>query len=317
MEVKSCPTKCDCFRPRNQTTEGDSPMPIYGTALTFKDPTAAEVPLNEQLVKVIKTHHQKSREHLFHLCMIAYGLRRHNLISNRGKRGGNAQGKELKPEFKVWYEKHHLEEVYGKEANFTKYAMSGRLLSYVAWKVDRKYIEHLPNSLTALYTCSQLLWEQGDTTTDAKRKRFSELLIKRVKDGSGVSTTKINKQSTIVEIENLFPQSISNTSTAKPTGKGGLKFEGLAEVLVNKDIYKFTSNYTKRGHLKIEDVDKLNSAIADLVKKFDAGRQYFSIQSSLPKIKEKYKKEANPDFGKAIKAKAAKSKTPAKKTTKR
>jgi integrase len=50
-------------------------MSIYGTALTFKDPTAAEVPLNEQLVKVIKTHHQKSREHLFHLCMIAYGLR--------------------------------------------------------------------------------------------------------------------------------------------------------------------------------------------------------------------------------------------------
>jgi hypothetical protein len=159
-----------------------------------------------------------------------------------------------------------------------------------------------------------LLWEQGDTTTDAKRKRFSELLIKRVKDGSGVSTTKINKQSTIVDIENLFPQSISNTSTAKPSGKTKLKFVGLAEVLVNKDIYKFTSTHTKRGHLKIEDVDKLNSAIADLVKKFDAGRQYFSVQSSLPKIKEKYTKAENPDFGKAIKAKAAKSKTPAKKT---
>ena len=42
-------------------------MSIYGTALTFKDPTAAEVPLNEQLVKVIKTHHQKSREYLFHV----------------------------------------------------------------------------------------------------------------------------------------------------------------------------------------------------------------------------------------------------------
>ena len=51
-------------------------MPIYRTALTFKDPTAAEVPLNEQLVKIIKTYHQKSREHL---CMIAYGLRRFNL----------------------------------------------------------------------------------------------------------------------------------------------------------------------------------------------------------------------------------------------
>jgi hypothetical protein len=296
-------------------------MPIYGTALTFKEPTAAEVPLSEQLVKVIKTHHQKSREHLFHLCMIAYGLRRHNLISNRGKRGGNAQGKELKPEFRVWYEKHHLEEVYGKEMNFIKYAMSGRLLSYVAWQLDRKYIEHLPSSLTALYTCSQLLLKQGHTTTYAKRKRFSDLLIKKIKDGSGVSTTKINKQSTRADIENLLPETESELSPlpskSKSTGKTKLKFVGLAEVLVNKDIYKFTSTHTKRGRLKLEDVDKLNSAIADLVKKFDAGRQYFSIQSSLPKIKEKYNKEANPDFGKAIKAKAAKSKAPAKKTTKR
>ena len=54
-------------------------MSTYGTALTFKDPTASEVPLNEQLVKIIKTYHQKSREHLFHLCMIDYGLRQFNL----------------------------------------------------------------------------------------------------------------------------------------------------------------------------------------------------------------------------------------------
>jgi hypothetical protein len=142
------------------------------------------------------------------------------------------------------------------------------------------------------------------------------LLIKRVKDGSGVSTTKINKQSTRADIENLLLNEESDLSEpkSKSAGKTKLKFVGLAEVLVNKDIYKFTSTHTKRGHLKIEDVDKLNSAIADLVTKFDAGRQYFSVQSSLPKIKEKYTKAENPDFGKAIKAKAAKSKTPAKKT---
>jgi hypothetical protein len=296
-------------------------MPIYGTALTFKEPTAAEVPLNEELVKVIRSHHQKSREHLFHLCIIAYGLRRFNLISNKGKRGGNAKGEEYKSVFISWYEKHHLQEVYGVIGNFTKYGMSGRLLSYVAWQVDKKYIEHLPSSLTALYTCSKLLWVKGGNTNDAKRKRFSELLIKKVKDGSGVSTTRINKQSTREDIENLLPETESELSPSpsklKSTGKTKHKFVGLAEVLVNKDIYKFTSTHTKRGHLKIEDVDKLNSAIANLVKKFDAGRQYFSIQSSLPKIKEKYNKEANPDFGKAIRTKAAKSKAPAKKTTKR
>ncbi len=237
-----------------------------------------------------------------------------NLISNRGKRGGNAKGEEYKPVFNSWYEKHHLEEVYGVLGNFTKYGMSGRVLAYVAWKIDKKYIEHLPNSLTALYACSRILWVKGNHTTDARRKLFAELLLKKVKDGNGVSTTRINKQSTRIEIEKFIPQSGSDTSISKLTEKTKLKFEGLAEVLVNKDIYQFTSNYTKRGHLKLEDVVKLNEAIAALVKKFDAGRQYFSVQTSLPKIKEKYTKAENPDFGKAIKEKAAKSKVPAKKT---
>ena len=124
-------------------------MQIYANVLTFKEPTAAEVPLNEELAVLIRTHHLKTREHLFHLCMLAYGLRRNNLISNRGKRGGNAQGKELKPEFKLWYETHNLEEIYGKESNFIKYAMSGRLLNYVAWQIGKKYIEQLPSSLTS------------------------------------------------------------------------------------------------------------------------------------------------------------------------
>jgi len=147
-------------------------MPIYGNALTFKEPTAAQVPLNAQLVSIIRQHQQKSREHLFHLCMIAYGLRRHNLISNRGRRGGNAKNEEFKPQFKAWYEKNNLEEVYGTMSNFTLYAMGGRLLSYVAWQVDSKYIDRLPSSMTGLYACSQILWGQGDSTTQAKRNYF-------------------------------------------------------------------------------------------------------------------------------------------------
>jgi hypothetical protein len=71
--------------------------------------------------------------------MIAYGLRGQILISNRGGRGGNAQGKEFKPQFKAWYEKNKLEEVYGTIGNFLLYAMSSRLLNYVAWQVDLKF----------------------------------------------------------------------------------------------------------------------------------------------------------------------------------
>ena len=65
-------------------------MAIYGSKLTFKAPTRAEVALTDELVEVINSHHRKLREHLFHLCMIAYGLRRHNLVQSKSGAGGNA-----------------------------------------------------------------------------------------------------------------------------------------------------------------------------------------------------------------------------------
>lgn len=278
-------------------------MPIYGNTPTFKEPTAAQVPLNDQLVSIIKQHHHKSREHLFHLCMIAYGLRRHNLISNRGKRGGNAQGKEFKPQFKAWYEKHNLEEVYGTMSNFTIYAMSGRLLSYVAWKVNKKYIERLPSSVTSLYACSQILWDQGDSTTQAKRNYFYSLLTKRIKDGSGVLTTKINKHTTRKEIEALKPadgKSLSKEATKESKILKKSNLIELGNIRVSNDLFYFTATGTKRGHLKLEEVEKLHQAIRDLIEKHDKGRRHYSFQSNLPELKEKYKKSETPNFGAAI-----------------
>jgi hypothetical protein len=292
-------------------------MPIYGASLTFKEPTAAQVPLNEQLVAVIKQHHQKSREHLFHLCMIAYGLRRHNLISNRGRRGGNVQGEELKPQFKAWYKKNNLDEVYGTEKNFLLYAMSGRLLSYIAWKVDRKYIDQLPSSVTGLYACSQILWTQGGTTTQERRDYFYKLLTKRIKDGSGVFTTSINKQSTRKKIEALKNKLSSTTKTVgKPTSQAK-DFTDLGNLQVSNDLFYFTTTGTKRGHLKIEEVEKLHQAIIKLVKKYDKGRKYYSFQSQLTEVKQKYKAEQLYDFGASIKEADQKRKQAARKTTKR
>lgn len=290
-------------------------MSIYGDKLTFREPTPAQVALNERLVTVIKQHHQKSREHLFHLCMIAYGLRRHNLISNRGKRGGNSQGKEFKPQFKAWYEKYNLEEVYGTLGNFTHYAMSGRLLNYVAWQVDGKYIDQLPSSVTGLYACSQILWDQGDTTTQKRRDYFYKLLTKRIKDGSGVFTTSINKQSTRREIEALL---IDSNKTRKDGIKKQTKtkeFVDLGIIQVSTDLFYFTNTGTKRGHLKLEDVEKLHQAILNLLKNYDKGERHYSFQSQLTEIKKKYKGEENYDFGASIKAADMKRKNAASNKT--
>lgn len=150
-------------------------MSIYGSELTFKEPQPDEVALTPELVAIIREHHKKSREHLYHLCVIAYGLRKHNLIKKKIGSGGNTQQRVYNNEFKTWYELNNLREVYGVISNFTQYAMAGRLLSYVRWQVGEKYIEKLPASMTALYAMSQILWEQGDTTDDVRRKLFSDV----------------------------------------------------------------------------------------------------------------------------------------------
>jgi hypothetical protein len=297
-------------------------MPIYGTKLTFKEPTAAQVPLNEQLVEVIRQHHQKSREHLFHLCMIAYGLRRHNLISNRGRRGGNAQGKEFKPQFKAWYEKNKLEQVYGTIGNFLLYAMSGRLLNYVAWQVDTKFIDQLPSSVTALYACSKILWEQGDTTTKKRKDYFYKLLTKRIKDGEGVFNTKINRHSIRKEIEALTSKGSNNPKSVNETKTRAKDFTNLGSIQISNDLFNFTTTGTKRGHLKLDDVEKLHQAIVELLQRYDKGKKYYSFESQLTEIKQKYKAEESYDFGASIRAadqkrKQAVRKAAAKKATQR
>lgn len=302
-------------------------MPIYGNTLTFKEPTAAQVPLNAQLVSIIRQHHQKSREHLFHLCMIAYGLRRHNLISNRGKRGGNAQGKEFKPQFKAWYAKNNLEEVYGTEGNFTLYAMSGRLLSYIAWQLDNKYIDRLPSSVTGIYACSQILWDQGDSTTQERKNYFFSLLTKRIKDGSGVFTTRINKQVTRAQVEelNIFKDENKNKNSAIKKANTQTSKEAATELIrieVSNDLFYFTGTGTKRGHLKLEEVEKLHQAIRKLVEKHDKGKKNYSFQSNLPELKKQYKSKENYGYGDNIleadsKRKRTARKAAVKKTSKR
>ena len=185
--------------------------------LTFNEPTASDVTLTDDLAKTIHQFQKQRREGLFHLCMIAYGLRRHNLDKRQGKRGGNARDQVYKPIFKKWYEDKRMKEVYGELTNFTLYAMSGRLLNYVRWHFDRKYIQVLPASLGPLYECSQILFTQGDSATDESRKRFDMALKKPIRDGSR-NNAMINPNVSRQEIQNYRKEAptkqVSKSKTA-------------------------------------------------------------------------------------------------------
>lgn len=277
-------------------------MGTYSDKLTFKLPSRAQVALTDDLVRVISDHHKKSRDHLFHLCMIAYGLRTHNLTKSKTGAGGNAQGRLYKPVFKEWYEKNNLVDVYGTLSNFTLYAMSGRLLEYVRWQMDEKYIPQLPSSLTALYALSQILWSQGESATTTSRKLFDKAMIKPIKDGSKHNTF-VHPHVTRKEIEAWFDKETGKTS-AKSTSQKKQSTDHtitLATIKVHRDLLKFAKNSGKKiGNPKFEDVVNLDAILKEVVKNFDSGKAKFIVESNLEDVHAEYEEAKNPNFARKI-----------------
>jgi hypothetical protein len=295
-------------------------MAIYSDKITFKLPSAEEVALTDDLVGVIQSHYQKSREHMFHLCMIAYGLRTHNLMKPKRGAGGNAQGRVYKPQFIDWYGSNSLEDVYGTRQNFLLYAMAGRLLEYVRWQVGAKYIEHLPSSLTALYAISQILWSQGDKATPASRKLFDTALKHPIKDGSKLNVF-IHPHVTRKEVDEWRA---NQTGKVSPTIKVAklVKNDPLtvvfATVKVHADLFKFDRSGEKRIGPKLSEVKVLTLKLQSLINEFDKGKGRFAIDSHYDQVSQNYEAARNPDFSKHIvgatppKTKVAKQPTPKK-----
>jgi hypothetical protein len=278
-------------------------MPIYSNQLTFKEPQPDEVALSPELLAVIRDHHKKSREHLFHLCVIAYGLRKHNLIKKRTGSGGNTQQRVYKEEFKSWYEQNNLREVYGVLSNFTLYAMAGRLLCFVRWKVGDQYIDRLPSSMTALYAMSQILWDQGDSTDDKRRALFSDALIKPIDDGTKFNTF-IHPEVTRKEIEAWHAkQTDKREKPVKPdvdSGNHDPRKVVLATIKVHENLFSFTKEGRKFRTLDLTDVEQLLKKLEELVSQLDGGKDRFAIDSNLSAVREQYESAKQPDFGSEI-----------------
>ena len=295
-------------------------MTIYSDKITFKLPRPEEVALTEDLVSVIQSHYRKSREHLFHLCMIAYGLRTHNLMKPKSGAGGNNQGLVYKPQFIDWYDSNNLEDVYRTIENFLLYAMAGRLLNYVRWQVGAKYIEHLPSSLTALYAISQILWSQGDKATDASRKLFDKALIQPIKDGSK-NNAFIHPHVTRKEVDDWRANQTGNTSPTIKVAKlvkNDPRTVVVATIKVHEDLFKFDRSGEKRIGPKLSEVKVLNLKLQSLIKEFDKGKGRFAIESHYDQVTKDYEAAAKPEFAKEIlgaspsKTKVAKKPTPKK-----
>ncbi len=246
----------------------------YSTAaLTFKEPTETQVKLSAELAATIHDLNKKKRESFFHLCIIAYGLRKRNLEKAKGdRRGGNAKGEKYKGTFEAWYKKNAIEDAYGTLSNFTLYAMAGRLLNYVRWQLDEKYIERLPATLTVLYRLSQVLGDKGGKVTPETKAALKKILLDK-KDGSSKASYFINPQTTLSDIQKKLDASLPTPSKRK-TKEGEVLFTIYVSKELKDGFYK-TTKTRKKGSVDLAHVNSLQKEINALLEKHGQGKQWF------------------------------------------
>lgn len=273
--------------------------------LTYREPTAAEVALTSDLAKTIKAFGKTMRESLFHICLIAYGIRRRNLRKIRkGERGGNQQGQKYKEEFTKWYEENDLKSVYGTLSSFTKYAMAGRLLTFTRWQINRHkgfdYIDRLPHHLSALYELQKIIWESGDTATNEGRQRYKDLMIQPIDDGT-TDNTWINRGLTAKDVIEKRAE-LDNEPAPKSLER---KIDDprnipVLRIKTHEGLYDFNRRGNKR-RVKGPDIDEVRRLV-DAINQVigDFGSEYFSIESNMEHIEEKYEQKKNPNFAKFI-----------------
>jgi len=269
--------------------------------LTFNEPSASEVKLSKELADTVKAFGKKQRKSLFHLCVIAYGIRRQNLVKT-SERGGNQNNQKYKPAFVAWYEQNDIKSVYGTLPNFTQYAMSGRLLQFTRWQIDReegqKYIDRLPATLTTLYALSKVIWTQGETATDETRQAYKELMIVPVRDGS-IDNAFICRSLTAIEVDRKLKQLTTEPNGKQKKEKNYINIP-LVKVNVHEALIQFNRKGTKRSIKgpEIEEVRNLVNRISSLIE--ESGLDNFAIDSNLDMIEDRYNENRDPDFAKKI-----------------
>ena len=103
-----------------------------------------KIPLDRALVDEFVTYQKNIRDNTISMAQKAFDIRSQYL---------SADGRKYDPEFETWWSDYKLDTIFGKRANFTKWASAGEALSQAR---IGEYRDRMPTTLTALYEVSQL-----------------------------------------------------------------------------------------------------------------------------------------------------------------
>jgi len=237
------------------------------------------VALSPELAKQIKRHFKKDRDNRFDLFLLSHAIREKYL---------NAETGEYTPEFKAFYEQHSLESVYGKLANFSKYASAGSVVEYVKSSTSnpQKYLNQLPVSQGSLYEISLILKldEEALKACWHMTPRRKSITDKKYEWGGANTAPLIRPDVGYAELF-AWRKRWEEPEVEKEEDKHRRNVK-LLTLSVSEDIFKFDAVGNKEGSIDLEEVVSLLSRVQALLNK-DNEKQ-FRLDSQIERIQERY-----------------------------
>lgn len=248
---------------------------------TYRMPGDNAITLSDELAKEIKSRFQRDRDNRFKLFVLSHGIRKKYLdpVSN-----------DYSQEFHEWYATSGVGDLFGKLANFTKYASAGEVVEYVATKT-RKPVEDLaklPVSLRALYEVSLILKLDADVFKTCLRFTPTRKTI-----GAPKHEWKTKNTDPLIhpDVSSIALAAWRKRWEEPENHKEEDKYRRnvkLLTVSVSEDIFAFDAG-GKRGVVDLEQVNSLLSQIQALFSK--SNEKQFKLETQIERIVEKYETE--------------------------
>lgn len=226
-----------------------------------------KTPLDRALVDEFVTFQQNIRENTISMAQKAFEIRSEYL---------SADGRKYDEEFEKWWSGYKLDTIFGKRANFTKWASAGEALEHA--KIG-EYRDRLPTTLTALYEVSQLT---PDELTLCIQDRYMRTSLTDQPKGSRKPSPLIHPEATAAEIKSWRTK--WRNPKPKSTEKRRLPF---ATLKVHGSLYDFGEKGTHSGVLTVEKLKEIHDALTRSMQPFD---EYVLLEAKLDALMEGHQK---------------------------
>jgi hypothetical protein len=208
-----------------------------------------KITLDKELVDELKGYQKRIRENTVSIARKAFQIRSQYI---------SADGRKYDENFEKWWSTHNLDSVFGKRANFTKWASSGEAIEK---SVIEGHDERMPTTLTALYEIAQLRPEEVKLGLQDTYTRTS-----LTEDPKGNKKPKplIHPEATAAEIRSWRKR--WRSPKAKSTEKRRLAF---ATIKVHGSLYDFDKSGKHEGILTPDKLKDIYDALISSMKPYN------------------------------------------------